>query len=388
MEMGLPLPDYWNKCLKRMGTKSHILIVGGGLAGLSLAILLAQKDYKVHLWEKGAYPRHKVCGEYISTESIPFLEHLGIGEEVRQWPSIKQLVLTTEHGYSGTCTLDTGGVGVSRYHLDYLLVQKAQSLGVEVVKNKSCKNIRWDDGVQQYWVKPNKGAEELFKLVIGAFGRNNGLLPLANQNRKYLGVKYHIADGPDWNTIEMHHFKGGYCGVSAVENNHFCLCYIVDSEQLQPLKGDISALERKVLSSNPFLKERLQAARLFQGVRTAHIVFGTPDLRAISYPVTGDALGFIPPITGNGMSLAFRSAAYLLPICEAYLNGNITRLELIHQQRHYAQQYLQKRRRRGVFLHNLITNRNPLLQRTILKGLTQFPAMMRLSAKMAVGKPF
>jgi flavin-dependent dehydrogenase len=371
-----------------MASESNILIVGGGLAGLSLAILLAQKDYKVQLWEKGAYPRHKVCGEFISTESLPFLERLGLGEELAKWPSINRFFLTSEYGYAGECNLKIGGVGVSRFHLDHLLYEKALACGVKVLTHSTVKKIRWDGVQKEYEVKSSKGVEENFHLVIGSFGRINGLLPLNMQTKKYLGVKYHIAEGPARDTMEMHHFEGGYCGVSAIEGQHFCLCYLVDVERFKPFGGDIERLEDEVLSTNQFLKKRLSAARLFQGVRTAHIAFGTTSLDEISYPLTGDALGFIPPITGNGMSLAFRSAAYLLPLSEAYLNGKISRLELIQEQRNYAQQYLQKRIKRGVFLHNLITNRNPLLQRTILKGLTQFSGLMRLSAKMAVGDSF
>ena len=365
-----------------------VLIVGGGLAGLSLAILLAQKGYGVHLWEKGQYPRHKVCGEYISTESLPFLKRVGLEEELPKWPHIQQFYLTSEHGYSGTCTLDTGGVGVSRYHLDHLLYQKAKSLGVQVNMNKGCKNISWEDKASRYWVKPNKGVEQNFKLVIGSFGRNNGLLPLAPTSKKYLGVKYHIAEGPAVNTIEMHHFEGGYCGVSAVEGQQYCLCYLVDAQQLQRFKGDIERLEQSVLSTNSFLKERLQSARTFQGVRTANIVFGSTSLDGISYPLTGDALGFIPPITGNGMSLAFRSAATFFPWIEEYLEGNLTRELVLQYQIQYVDQYLRKRIQRGIFLHQLITRRNPLVQQALLKGLTRFPELMRLSAKMAVGQPF
>ena len=51
-----------------------VAIIGGGLAGLSLAIQCASQNVSVVLFEKETYPYHKVCGEYISLESQPFLE--------------------------------------------------------------------------------------------------------------------------------------------------------------------------------------------------------------------------------------------------------------------------------------------------------------------------
>lgn len=60
-----------------MRTNPDVLIIGGGLAGLASAIHLSQKGLNVTLIEKSAYPKHKVCGEYISNEILPYLLWLG-----------------------------------------------------------------------------------------------------------------------------------------------------------------------------------------------------------------------------------------------------------------------------------------------------------------------
>ncbi|HSU51462.1 MAG TPA: FAD-dependent oxidoreductase, partial [Segetibacter sp.] len=71
-----------------------LAIIGGGLAGLSLAIQCAEEGFKVVLFEKENYPFHKVCGEYISFESWPFLERLGVDLKALHLPVIKKLNLS------------------------------------------------------------------------------------------------------------------------------------------------------------------------------------------------------------------------------------------------------------------------------------------------------
>ena len=77
MEMGIPLANYRSK-MTNPPPIYDTAIVGGGLAGLSLAIRLSKKGYHILLLEKEIYPFHKVCGEYISMESWGFLTALGL----------------------------------------------------------------------------------------------------------------------------------------------------------------------------------------------------------------------------------------------------------------------------------------------------------------------
>ncbi|RZK25202.1 MAG: FAD-binding protein [Flavobacterium sp.] len=107
-------------------------IIGGGVAGLSLAILLSNENKKVILFEKETYPFHKVCGEYISNESIPFLTSLGLDLSILDLPNIQQLHLSSPSGISIKRPLQIGGVGLSRYELDYKLYKLALLSGVEI----------------------------------------------------------------------------------------------------------------------------------------------------------------------------------------------------------------------------------------------------------------
>ena len=108
-------------------------IIGGGLAGLSVAIELASSGHKVLLLEKEAYPYHKVCGEYISMESKPFLQHLGIPFESLQLPIINKLIVSAPNGNLLQQPLSLGGFGISRYKLDDMLKEIALQKGVTIL---------------------------------------------------------------------------------------------------------------------------------------------------------------------------------------------------------------------------------------------------------------
>ncbi len=109
-----------------------IAIIGGGLAGLSLAIQCAGEGYKTALFERETYPFHKVCGEYISHESSPFLERLGVPLSQLALPQISQLTVSDVKGKAYHFPLDMGGFGISRYTLDNLLYGIAIRKGVAV----------------------------------------------------------------------------------------------------------------------------------------------------------------------------------------------------------------------------------------------------------------
>src|SRR6185437_13869304 len=94
------------------------VVVGGGLAGLSLSILLSRSGYKTVLFEKEKYPFHKVCGEYISMESWNFIEDLGLNLSRLHLPIIQKLIVSAPDGSFLNAPLDLGGFGISRFFLD------------------------------------------------------------------------------------------------------------------------------------------------------------------------------------------------------------------------------------------------------------------------------
>ena len=119
-------------------------IIGGGVAGLALAILLARDDKKVILFEKESYPFHKVCGEYISNESVNFIGRLGVDLSDYAATQIDSLLLSSASGISVKRNLSIGGMGLSRYKLDNLLYQKALEVGVSVRTKTKVQHIEFE----------------------------------------------------------------------------------------------------------------------------------------------------------------------------------------------------------------------------------------------------
>ena len=112
-----------------------VIIVGGGLAGLSSAIHLSKYNLKVLLIEKNNYPKHKVCGEYISNEVLPYLNYLGIDVFSLGAQKIKRFELSTPKSKLLKSNLSLGGFGISRYVLDHALYEKAKSESVQILQD-------------------------------------------------------------------------------------------------------------------------------------------------------------------------------------------------------------------------------------------------------------
>ncbi len=259
----------------------NITIIGGGLAGLISSIHLARVGIKAHVIEKKMYPFHRVCGEYISNEVVPYLNELGCYPNELQPANITHFELTSVNGKSASMPLDLGGFGISRHAFDQYLWQKAQSQGVTFSLGTEVESVDFDgDG---FTVRtPDK--EHRADIVLGAFGKRSrldGYLRRSFFSRRspYVGVKYHVnlSGFPD-DLIALHNFKNGYCGISRVEDDRINLCYLTHRNNLKQY-GNIGDMESQVLYQNPMLRELFTTATfLFEKpeVIRDQITRGTP----------------------------------------------------------------------------------------------------------------
>src|SRR5438034_2381028 len=245
-----------------------VAIVGGGLAGLALSIQLSKKGYKVVLFEKEKYPFHKVCGEYISLESWNFLKKLGLPLDEWRLPVIKKLQVSSPKGKLINHVLPLGGFGISRYKIDAALAMIARNSGVEIKEETKVTDI---DFKNEIFTVHSAAGNFKSKIAIGSFGKRSNLDVKWKRNfitsgkknlNNYIGVKYHIQTNFPGDIIALHNFKDGYCGISKVEDDKFCLCYLTTAGLLRENNNSIKAMEQNVLCQNPYLKKIFEESHL------------------------------------------------------------------------------------------------------------------------------
>lgn len=313
-----------------------IAIVGGGLAGLCLAIQCAEKQYSVILFEKEEYPFHKVCGEYISLESWDFLQRLGVQLDQFTLPGIKTLLVSDSNGKAYTFNLPLGGFGISRYSLDNILYHIALAKGVEVCTNSKVNNVEY---IEEQFVITYADKKVQAKVAAGTFGKRSNLdvklkrpfvMQRPNTLNNYIGIKYHIRYPhiPDY--IYLHNFYNGYCGLSKIEDNKSCLCYLTTAENLRNCENSIEELQRKILCKNPKLKKIFTSAEFLfeQPLAISQISFNKKSQVENHVLMLGDAAGMISPLCGNGMSMAMYSAKLAFQQIQKFLSNDITRTQM------------------------------------------------------------
>lgn len=309
------------------------IIIGGGLGGLALSILLRREGFGVLVLEKDEYPRHKVCGEYVSMESWPFLERLGLPLDEMNLPRITRLEVTDVRGRGVGMNLPLGGFGISRYALDNGLAEAARTAGVAL--RTRCKATAVRRCSETFFV--NAGDETFSaRIACGAWGKRSNMdVKLARSFIKgggvaldnFVGIKHHLRAGFPDDLIALHNFDGGYCGVVRVEGGVTCACYLTTAATLRAYGGDIAAIERAVLQQNPALHTLFSESEKCYDVPLAisQISFGEKEAVLDGVLMVGDTAGLIAPLCGNGMSMAFRSAKLALQCAVPFLKGATAR---------------------------------------------------------------
>ena len=363
-------------------------IIGGGLAGLCLSIQLCKKGISVIVIEKNNYPFHKVCGEYISMDSWNFLESLGVRLSQMNLPKIDSIHITAHNGYKISSPLELGGFGISRYTLDNELAKIAKALGVIIIENCKVTNVELVNTI--YSVKTTQ-ASIIAKLVCGSYGKISPSFidkPIHKIKANYIGVKYHIKTIFPDNLIELHNFKDGYCGISKVDNDTYCLCYLTTAKNLQANHNDIKTLEKNVLMQNPFLKKYFtESTFLFEKpLAVSQISFNKKQTYQNNILLLGDSAGAIAPLCGNGMSIGMRSSKILANLIEPYLKEQISKAELIKL---YAKEWdanFSFRIKTGYYLQQLFGNEISTV--LILKIVKRFPSIFKKLISLTHGQTF
>lgn len=313
-----------------------IAIAGGGLAGLALAIQSAYAGFNVLVLEKEEYPFHKVCGEYISFESWDFLESLGLPLSEWELPRITKLEVSDAFGKAFQFELPLGGFGISRYLLDHSLYRLAVQKGVNVLTSTKVKDIEYIN--DQFVITTDKSLYTS-KVAAGSYGKRSNLdvkwdrafiKEKSGKLNNYVGVKYHILYPQQSDLIALHNFYNGYCGISRIEADKSCFCYLTTAANLKSAGNSIKEMEKQILYQNPRLKEIFSTASFCydEPLTISQISFRKKSQLVDHVLMIGDAAGMITPLCGNGMSMALRASQLAFEKIYLYLKQQITRREM------------------------------------------------------------
>ncbi|WP_225986479.1 NAD(P)/FAD-dependent oxidoreductase [Rufibacter sp. LB8] len=367
-----------------------VLIIGGGLAGLVSALQLSRQGVAVTLVEKKRYPFHKVCGEYISNEVLPYLSQLGVNAESLQPARLTHFLLTSPAGRSLQTRLDLGGFGVSRYTLDFHLYELAKARGVQFLQEVSVTDTQFHQS--HFTVTLSTGQQIQSRVVLGAYGKRSTLdrkfkRQFFEQRSPYLAVKYHLHTHMPRHIIGLHNFKDGYAGISAIEEEKYCFCYLTTRQNLKTY-GTIPELERQVVHKNPALRAILENSQsLYAQPEVINEISFAPKACVEDHVLmVGDAAGLITPLCGNGMAMAIHGAKLACDQVQLFLNGQQTRQQM---ETNFAQRWQQQfgaRLRTGRWVQKLFGH--PLLSEAAVAGLRQAPFITKAIMKHTHGQPF
>jgi flavin-dependent dehydrogenase len=362
-----------------------IIIAGGGLSGLTAAILFS-KDFNVLCIDPDAYPRHKMCGEYLSNEVIGFLKELDIDLDRESSVDLEHLKFTIAGHRSIECPLPQGGKGISRYHLDHLLYQKAVK-NADFLQDKVLEAVFEKGSFQVSTTSQNLQCKQF----IMATGKRSLLdkkldREFIQQKSPWLAVKMHYKYDMSDSLVELHNFDGGYAGISKVENGHVNLCYLASYDSFKKHKN-VTDFNEEVLSKNEFLNSFFKEAIPVweQPITISQISFEKKEPVENNILMLGDTAGLIHPLCGNGMAMAIHSAKIAFEELHPFLKNDLSREQSLKNYADRWKKTFRKRLKIGRILQEILLNKT--YTGWGLWFLRKFPFLLFITIKGTHGKP-
>ncbi|HEX6097863.1 MAG TPA: NAD(P)/FAD-dependent oxidoreductase [Thermoanaerobaculia bacterium] len=288
----------------RSSEELQVAIIGAGPAGSTLAALLASRGVDVTLFDKEAFPRDKLCGEFLSYDALPILEPLGVLAEIDRAgaPRIERCRVVGARTYE--FEFPHPARGVSRLFLDDLLVRIAIARGAKV-RTETVAELPKARVVAGAWGRWGRFDQQLARSFVNTRDRNFGFKRHYTANRQ----------PPTANHIDLYSFGRGYLGVNAIEGNLTNICGLVHASRLAGHKGRWDAFVEQLRAEEPRLEELYSRHEPAQEhfLSSEPVIFRARSAVEGGVFMVGDASGVIDPLTGNGMAMAIQSALLVAP---------------------------------------------------------------------------
>jgi geranylgeranyl reductase family protein len=296
-----------------------VVIVGAGPAGSATAVGLARHGYEVALVDKKAFPREKLCGDFVNPINWAVFRDLGVEDRVlaERHGEVTGFRITNSSGreaevrFSSYDRQRTMGLGLRRAALDQLLMQRATELGATTRLGYRIEKL---SRTAQGWQLKVEEERWQAKVLIGADGRNSWVAQQLGLNRsaamqgRSIGFQSCLrCPGLIGGQIEIHLFPGGYAGVVGLGDGTITLGMAIDKRKLGGERG-AEFLFNRVLAQNPHLKEIIACSHGAAELRSVYPVY-FPSRRCFGDRVllVGDAARVSEPVTGEGIYFAMRS---------------------------------------------------------------------------------
>jgi menaquinone-9 beta-reductase len=321
------------------------LVIGGGPAGSTAALLLARAGWSVALVERTHFPRRKVCGEFLSAASLPLLRHLGVADTFTELagPEVRRVGLFARHraivAEMPRLPGDERGWGraLGREHLDTVLLEKAAAAGAAIWQPWSVteSDQAGDHHVCQIRSAHTRETQDLrARVVIAAHGSwDAGQLPTQPARRTphgsdLFGFKAHFLNASlPPGLMPLLAFPGGYGGLVHSDHGRVSLSCCIRRDRMDDCRRAYvasaaggSVLAHMKATCAP-LRDVLEKASLENDWRSAGPI--RPGIRSTDYRgifLVGNAAGEAHPVVAEGISMAMQSAWLLA----GHLTGGLT----------------------------------------------------------------
>lgn len=362
------------------------IVIGGGPAGCSAAITLRRQGWKVALLEAKEFPHHKVCGEFLSPECSYLLNQLGLTEAIctANPTTINTVCITAANGTRWEAGLPGKALGISRKMLDGIMASQALHLGVELYESTTATqitgNLQECFEVQARTPMGERGLSG--RVVIAAHGKRSNLdralkRHFLQKRQPYTGLKAHFNGPPLPGRIELHTFRGGYCGMSEIEDGTMNVCLLAQKSALHPAGDpvDIESFIGWMGSQNPYLgqwlRDSTRVSERWLSISEVPFVAKRPIVNEIL--MAGDAAGLIAPLAGDGIAVALHSGLIAGQLVTEFLCGQISSDMLLNEYASEWRKQFQSRLRLSWMLQPLMFT--PSLSSTALNIIRTIPSL-------------